>query len=136
MTRLGRWIDFKNDYKSMYPWYMESIWWVFKQLYTKGLVYKGFKVGKWITVIQVTVVKIDIPFDLISWIVWFEEDIGIFYNFFFLSTTIYTTIGDEVILLDMKFFFILTKYVIKNNDFWYILENLDEMLPHIWMTNE
>ena len=104
MTRLGRWIDFKNDYKSMYPWYMESIWWVFKQLYTKGLVYKGFKVGKWITVIQVTVVKIDIPFDLISWIVWFEEDIGIFYNFFFLSTTIYTTIGDEVILLDMKFF--------------------------------
>ena len=24
--RLGRWIDFKNDYKTLYPWYMESIW--------------------------------------------------------------------------------------------------------------
>ena len=42
--RLGRWIDFKNDYKTLYPWYMESIWWVFKQLYDKGLVYRGFKV--------------------------------------------------------------------------------------------
>lgn len=44
MGRLGRWIDFHNDYKTMYPWFMESIWWVFKQLYNKGMVYKGFKV--------------------------------------------------------------------------------------------
>lgn len=36
--------DFKNDYKSLYPWYMESIWWVFQQLFTKGLVYQGVKV--------------------------------------------------------------------------------------------
>jgi len=42
--RMGRWIDFKRDYKTMYPWFMESIWWVFKQLYTKGLIYKGFRV--------------------------------------------------------------------------------------------
>jgi len=42
--RMGRWIDFKNDYKSMYPWYMESIWWVFKQLFDKGLIYQGFRV--------------------------------------------------------------------------------------------
>ena len=41
VTRLGRWIDFKNDYKTMYPWFMESIWWVFKQLYDKGLIYQG-----------------------------------------------------------------------------------------------
>ena len=46
ISRLGRWIDFDNDYKSMYPWYMESIWWVFKQLYNKGLVYRGYKVGR------------------------------------------------------------------------------------------
>uniref|UniRef100_A0A1I8P093 Isoleucine--tRNA ligase, cytoplasmic n=1 Tax=Stomoxys calcitrans TaxID=35570 RepID=A0A1I8P093_STOCA len=44
ITRMGRWIDFKNDYKTLYPWYMESIWWVFKQLYDKGLVYQGVKV--------------------------------------------------------------------------------------------
>lgn len=28
----------------MYPWFMESIWWIFKQLYVKGLVYQGNKV--------------------------------------------------------------------------------------------
>ena len=41
---MGRWIDFRNDYKTLYPWFMETIWWVFKQLYDKGLVYRGYKV--------------------------------------------------------------------------------------------
>ena len=36
VTRLGRWIDFKNDYKTLEPWYMESVWWVFKQLWNGG----------------------------------------------------------------------------------------------------
>nr|CAI5839275.1 unnamed protein product [Callosobruchus analis] len=44
MGRIGRWIDFKNDYKTLYPWFMESVWWVFKELYVKGLVYQGNKV--------------------------------------------------------------------------------------------
>ncbi|MBQ0166962.1 MAG: isoleucine--tRNA ligase [Treponema sp.] len=41
ITRLGRWVDFDNDYKTMNPEYMESIWWVFKSLWDKGLVYEG-----------------------------------------------------------------------------------------------
>lgn len=44
VTRLGRWIDFENDYKTMDPSFMESVWWVFKQLFEKGLVYQGYKV--------------------------------------------------------------------------------------------
>ena len=44
VTRLGRWIDFKNDYRTMEPWYMESVWWVFKTIFDKGLVYKSFRV--------------------------------------------------------------------------------------------
>ncbi|RHW69477.1 isoleucyl-tRNA synthetase [Trypanosoma brucei equiperdum] len=44
VTRMGRWIDFDNDYKTMYLSYMESVWWVFKSLWDKGLVYRGFKV--------------------------------------------------------------------------------------------
>lgn len=44
VSRLGRWIDFENDYKTMDPHFMESVWWVFKQLYEKGLIYRGFKV--------------------------------------------------------------------------------------------
>ena len=44
VTRLGRWIDFENDYKTMDPNFMESVWWVFKQLFNKDLVYQGYKV--------------------------------------------------------------------------------------------
>jgi isoleucyl-tRNA synthetase len=42
--RIGRWVDFEDDYKTMDPDFMESVWWVFKQLWDKGLVYKAFKV--------------------------------------------------------------------------------------------
>ncbi|GBF99525.1 hypothetical protein Rsub_11959 [Raphidocelis subcapitata] len=44
VKRLGRWIDFENDYKTLDPSFMESVWWVFSQLHKKGLVYRGFKV--------------------------------------------------------------------------------------------
>mgnify|MGYP003695146979 CR=1 FL=1 len=44
IERMGRWIDFDNDYKTMEPWYMESVWWVFKQVFDKGLVYQSYKV--------------------------------------------------------------------------------------------
>lgn len=44
VNRVGRWIDFKNDYKTLDPQFMESVWWVFEQLWEKDLVYKGFKV--------------------------------------------------------------------------------------------
>ena len=42
ITRMGRWVDFKNDYKTMDPNYMESIWWVFKQLWDRDLIYEGY----------------------------------------------------------------------------------------------
>ena len=44
VERLGRWVDFDNDYKTMDPEFMESVWWVFSQLYEKGLVYQDFRV--------------------------------------------------------------------------------------------
>eukprot|EP01018_Ginkgo_biloba_P031750 Gb_05984 [translate_table: standard] len=44
VNRVGRWIDFQNDYKTLDPHFMESVWWVFEQLWEKGLVYRGFKV--------------------------------------------------------------------------------------------
>uniref|UniRef100_A0AC35UBK5 Isoleucine--tRNA ligase n=1 Tax=Rhabditophanes sp. KR3021 TaxID=114890 RepID=A0AC35UBK5_9BILA len=44
VRRTGRWIDFENDYKTMYPWFMESVWWVFSELVKKKLVYRGVKV--------------------------------------------------------------------------------------------
>ncbi len=41
ITRMGRWVDFKHDYKTMNPEFMESIWWVAKTLWDKGLIYEG-----------------------------------------------------------------------------------------------
>ncbi|ETO37045.1 isoleucyl-tRNA synthetase, cytoplasmic [Reticulomyxa filosa] len=43
VERMGRWIDFKKDYKTLDKTYMESVWWVFKEMYNKGLVYRGYK---------------------------------------------------------------------------------------------
>ncbi|MCB0319968.1 MAG: isoleucine--tRNA ligase, partial [Bdellovibrionales bacterium] len=42
--RLGRWIDFVNDYKTMDLSFMDSVWWVFKQLWDRGRVYEGARV--------------------------------------------------------------------------------------------
>ncbi|MDJ0837464.1 MAG: isoleucine--tRNA ligase [Acidobacteriota bacterium] len=44
VKRMGRWVDFENDYKTMDPNFMESIWYVFKQLWEKDLVYRGHRV--------------------------------------------------------------------------------------------
>jgi isoleucyl-tRNA synthetase len=42
--RIGRWVDFENDYSTMDLPFMESVWWVFRQLWDKGYVYRDFKV--------------------------------------------------------------------------------------------
>ena len=42
--RIGRWIDFENDYRTLDTDFMETVWWVFRQLWDKGLIYKDFKV--------------------------------------------------------------------------------------------
>lgn len=44
VKRMGRWVDFSDTYHTMDITFMESVWWVFKQLCDKGLVYEGFKV--------------------------------------------------------------------------------------------
>jgi isoleucyl-tRNA synthetase len=41
--RLGRWADMENAYKTMDLSFMESVWWVFKQLWDKGLVYESYR---------------------------------------------------------------------------------------------
>jgi isoleucyl-tRNA synthetase len=43
VPRLGRWVDMEDDYRTMDATYTESVWWIFKQLYDKGLIYEGFK---------------------------------------------------------------------------------------------
>jgi isoleucyl-tRNA synthetase len=44
IDRIGRWVDFDRDYKTMDTTFMESTWWVFKQLWDKNLIYQSVKV--------------------------------------------------------------------------------------------
>ncbi len=44
VTRMGRWVDFDHDYKTMNPDFMETIWWVFKELWKQGRVYKSHRI--------------------------------------------------------------------------------------------
>jgi isoleucyl-tRNA synthetase len=42
--RMGRWVNSEEEYATMNPKYIESIWWSLKELYKKGLLYEGYKV--------------------------------------------------------------------------------------------
>lgn len=44
VDRMGRWVDFNDTYRTMDRPFMESVWWVFKELWERELVYEGFKV--------------------------------------------------------------------------------------------
>ena len=43
VPRMGRWVDMEKSYKTMDATYTESIWWAFKTLFNKGLIYEGYK---------------------------------------------------------------------------------------------
>ena len=44
VTRIGRWVDFDHDYKTMNFEFMESVWWAFKQLWDQGRIYKSHRI--------------------------------------------------------------------------------------------
>ncbi|OAV59921.1 isoleucine--tRNA ligase [Enteractinococcus helveticum] len=44
INRMGRWVDFENDYKTLNPSFMESVIWAFKTLHERDLTYRGFRV--------------------------------------------------------------------------------------------
>ncbi|MFA6305239.1 MAG: isoleucine--tRNA ligase [Candidatus Gracilibacteria bacterium] len=43
LKRIGRWVDFSDSYATLDNTYMESIWWIFKQIWDKKMVYSGYK---------------------------------------------------------------------------------------------
>ncbi|MDO5608684.1 MAG: isoleucine--tRNA ligase [Capnocytophaga sp.] len=42
--RIGYWVDMENPYVTYQPKYMETVWWLLKQMYDKGLIYKGYTI--------------------------------------------------------------------------------------------
>jgi isoleucyl-tRNA synthetase len=63
VDRIGRWVDFKNSYKTMDKDFMESVWWAFKTLYEQGKIYEGEKVLMYDTHFATVVAKAEVTMD-------------------------------------------------------------------------
>jgi isoleucyl-tRNA synthetase len=42
--KMGHWVDMKDPYITYKPKYIETVWWLLKQIYDKGLLYKGYTI--------------------------------------------------------------------------------------------
>ena len=63
IDRIGRWVDFHGAYRTMDKNYMESVWWAFKSLYDKGLIFEGRKVLMFDTKFSTPVSKAEVTMD-------------------------------------------------------------------------
>ena len=63
IDRVGRWVEFKNAYRTMNKDFMESVWWAFKQLYDAGKIYEGRKVLMYDTKFATPVSKAEVTMD-------------------------------------------------------------------------
>lgn len=134
--RMGRWIDFENDYKTLYPWYMETVWWIFKQLYEKGLVYHGVKVMPFCTHCgtplsnfeagqnykQVTDPSIVVAFGVID-----DKDNA---NLLISTTTPWTLPANLALCVNPNLFYVKVRSQ-KNGDYYILSES---SLERVWKT--
>jgi isoleucyl-tRNA synthetase len=63
VDRIGRWVDFKNSYKTMDNSYMESVWWALKRMHEKKLLYEGNRVLMYCTHCETPLAKAEIQMD-------------------------------------------------------------------------
>ncbi len=63
VDRVGRFVDFKNSYKTMDNSYIESVWWALKRLDSKKLLYEGRKVLMYCTHCETPLAKAEIAMD-------------------------------------------------------------------------
>ena len=63
VDRVGRWVDFKNSYKTMDSSYIESVWWALKRLNDKKLLYEGRKVLMYCMHCETPLAKAEIAMD-------------------------------------------------------------------------
>jgi isoleucyl-tRNA synthetase len=63
IDRIGRWVEFEGAYRTMDKDFMESVWWAFKTLYDKGLIYEGQKVLMYDTKFATPVSKAEVTMD-------------------------------------------------------------------------
>lgn len=131
VERLGRWVDFDNSYKTMDTNYMESVWWAFKEIWNKGLIYEGRKVLMYCPRCETPLANAEIAMDN-SYKEVTEQSVIVKFkiknkNEYFLAwtTTPWTLIGNVALAVKTE-----AQYVkVKNNNENYILvaERLSEL---------
>ena len=112
IDHIGRWVDFKNSYKTMDQKYMETVIWVFKQIYDKGLIYKGKRTSLFCTRCSTPISNFEIAMDnsykdkqdpaiTMKFLV---KTKGKFYNSFILAwtTTPWTLPANRALVIDEK----------------------------------
>ncbi|HNS71290.1 MAG TPA: isoleucine--tRNA ligase [bacterium] len=63
IDRIGRWVDLKNAYRTTDQSYMETVIWVFKQLYDKGYIYEGVRTSLYCTTCGTPVSNFEVAMD-------------------------------------------------------------------------
>lgn len=63
VDHIGRWVDFTHAYRTMDKNYMESVMWVFKQMYDKGYIYKGLRVSLFCTHCSTPISNFEVAMD-------------------------------------------------------------------------
>jgi isoleucyl-tRNA synthetase len=137
VTRLGRWIDFKNDYKTMDPAFMESVWWVFKSMFDKGLVYRGYKVMPYSTFCGTPISNFEAglnykdvsdPAAVVSFPIVGQEDVSLIAW----TTTPWTLPSNLALCVNVKFEYVKIVDKTRNNAKFILLEKrLSQLFPEI-----
>jgi isoleucyl-tRNA synthetase len=63
IQHIGRWVDMENSYRTMDRNYMESVMWVFKQMYEKKIIYKGLRVSLFCTRCSTPISNFEVAMD-------------------------------------------------------------------------
>lgn len=79
VEKIGRWVDIENAYRTMDQDFMESVWWSFKQVWDKGLVYKGRRTSLYSTDFSTPVSDFEVSMDTDNYQE--TEDIAVFVKF-------------------------------------------------------
>lgn len=134
IDRIGRWVDFKNAYKTWNTDYMESVMWVFRQMYDKGHIYKGYKVNLYCPHCSTPISNFEVAMDAENYKELVDPSTTYKYpvegekNTYFLawSTTPWNKINTPVLAVNPK----LTYVKVKQGEEYYILAETTLKMLH------
>ncbi len=133
IKRIGRWVDFKNSYKTMDKSFMESVWWAFKKLHDSGLVYQGRKVILYCPRCATPLSNFEIAMDN-SYKVATDNSVYVAFELhdnpgtYFLAwtTTPWTLLGNVALAIDPQAEYVKVKL---ENTFYWLANNRLSILP-------